>query len=56
MTDYQINLVVNSYFNKILDLKIPEDKVIEKEKKKGELYIVLENGKIIKEKIKNYYN
>lgn len=62
MTDYQINLIVTAYFNKLIELNISEDIVKDFGQKNGELYIVLEdktsknNETIIKEKIKNFYN
>jgi len=56
MTDYQINLVVNEYFTKLMELGIHEDKVKDFGQRNGELYIVLDNDKVIKEKIKNFYN
>jgi hypothetical protein len=55
MTDYQIDLVVASYFNKLMELGIKESEVKDFGQNNGELYIVLEDKKIIKEKIKNFY-
>ena len=53
MSDYQIELVVSTYFNKLIELKITENQVKDFGQKNGELYIVLENERVIKEKIKN---
>jgi len=56
MSDYQINLIVSKYFEILMERKITEKEVKDFGQKNGELYIVLENETIIKEKIKNYYN
>ncbi len=56
MSDYQIELVVSAYFNKLIELHITEKQVKDFGQKNGELYIVLEDERIIKEKIKNFYN
>lgn len=56
MTSYQIDLTVTTYFNKLMELKIDEKTVKDFGQKSGVLYIELEDGKIIKEKIKNFYN
>ena len=56
MSDYQIELVVSAYFNKLMELGIKENQVKDFGQKNGELFIVLDNNKTIKEKIKNFYN
>ncbi len=56
MTNYQIDLVVNAYFNKLMELGIKEDRVKDFGQNKGVLYIVLDDGNKIEEKIKNFYN
>ena len=55
MTDYQMNLVVDMYFNTLLDKGISENDVKDFGQEEGVLYIVLED-KTIKEKIKNFNN
>lgn len=54
MTDYQINLVINTYFDVLMTKGINEEKVKNMYQKKGILHIVLEDGRIITEKIKNF--
>lgn len=56
MTDYQIDLVVNKYFEVLMEKGIKEKEVKDFKQNNGILKIVLENGTIIKEKIKNFYN
>lgn len=56
MTDYQIDLVITTYFNVLMDKGIKETEVSDFYQKQGVLHIVLENGETIKEKIKNFYN
>lgn len=56
MTEYQRNLVVDAYFNKLMEDGIDEGKVKDFGQVGGELYIVLENGNKITERIKNFYN
>lgn len=56
MTDYQMNLVIDTYFNVLINKGIKETTVKDMYQKNGELHIVLENETIITEKIKNYIN
>lgn len=56
MTDYQLELTVTSYFSVLIDKSIEEKDVKDFYQRGGVLHIVLENGTIIKEQIKNYYN
>lgn len=56
MTDYQIDLVVNKYFETLMKKGIQEKEVKDFKQINGCLQIVLENGTIITEKIKNFYN
>lgn len=55
MTDYQLNLIVTTYFNILIDRKINEKFVKDMYARQNILHIVLENGEIIKETIKNFY-
>jgi hypothetical protein len=56
MTNYQIELIVNKYFEILMEKSITEKEVVDFGQKNGTLYIVLKNEKIIEEKIKNFYN
>lgn len=56
MTNYQIDLTVSAYFNKLMESGINEKNVKDFGQKDGVLYIKLDDGKIIEEKIKNFYN
>ena len=56
MTQFQTNLTVNAYFDTLIDEKINEKDVKDFYQKKGILYIVLNNGEIIKKTIKNFNN
>jgi hypothetical protein len=55
MSDYQLELVVSTYFNTIIEAGIKEYDVEDWGEKDGNLYIILKNGNKIIEKIKNFY-
>ena len=54
MTDHQINIMINTYFNTLIERGISEKHVKDMYQKDGILFIVLNNEKIIEEKIKNF--
>lgn len=56
MTDYQINITVDTYFNTLMDRGIEEKLVEDMFQRDGILHIKLKDGKTIKEPIKNFYN
>jgi hypothetical protein len=54
MSDYQIKLVVKTYFDTLINMGISEKSVKDFNQKNGVLHIELENGEIIKKEIRNY--
>lgn len=56
MTDFQTNLIVNTYFETLIDEKINEKDVNDFYQKEGYLYILLNDNSLIKKTIKNLYN
>jgi len=55
MTNYQINLTIDTYFNVLAERGIIERDVEDIHQKDGVLHIVLKD-KVIKEQIKNFNN
>lgn len=58
MTDYQMNVTIDTYFEILIEEGISEKNVEDMYQKDGTLHIVLkgEEKKIIKRKIKNFDN
>ena len=56
MTDYQINLTVDTYFETLIEQQISEQDVKDMYQRGGMLHIILNDEKIIKRKIKNFNN
>lgn len=56
MTSYQIDLVVNTYFETLMQKGISEKLVDDMYQKEGVLNIILKDGTIVREKIKNFNN
>jgi len=54
MTDYQMDLTIDTYFNTLMDQGISENNVKDMYQKDGILHIVLKDETIIKKKIKNF--
>lgn len=55
MTNYQIKLTVEKYFNMLIDNNINEKDVKNFKQKNGYLEIILEDNTTIIEKINKYY-
>lgn len=54
MTEYQKNLVINTYFDVLMKNKIDEKDVEDFGQEEGVLYIVLKDGKKIRKQLKNF--